>query len=60
MNVPIGAGMIVLARCIPESTRSRGRFDLTGAGSAALGVGALVMHRDGYPAVEPANAMTST
>jgi EmrB/QacA subfamily drug resistance transporter len=43
MNVPIGAAMIVLApRFIPESTRSRGRFDLTGAGSATLGVGALV------------------
>jgi EmrB/QacA subfamily drug resistance transporter len=43
MNVPIGAGMILLApRFIPESTRSRGRFDLTGAASATLGVGALV------------------
>lgn len=43
MNVPIGAAMILLApRFIPESTRSRGRFDLTGAGSATLGVGALV------------------
>ncbi len=40
MNLPIGAAMIVLApRFIPESTRSRGRFDLTGAGSATLGVG---------------------
>jgi predicted MFS family arabinose efflux permease len=43
MNVPIGAAMILLApRFIPESTRSRGRFDLAGAGSATLGVGALV------------------
>jgi EmrB/QacA subfamily drug resistance transporter len=43
MNVPIGAAMILLApRFIPESTRSRGRFDLIGAGSATLGVGALV------------------
>jgi EmrB/QacA subfamily drug resistance transporter len=43
MNVPIGAAMIVLApRFIPESTRARGRFDLAGAGSATLGVGALV------------------
>ncbi len=43
MNVPIGAAMILLApRFIPESTRSRGRFDLSGAASATLGVGALV------------------
>lgn len=43
MNVPIGAAMILLApRFIPESARSRGRFDLTGAGSATVGVGALV------------------
>jgi EmrB/QacA subfamily drug resistance transporter len=43
VNVPIGAAMILLApRFIPESTRSRGRFDLAGAGSATLGVGALV------------------
>jgi EmrB/QacA subfamily drug resistance transporter len=43
MNVPIGAAMILVApRFIPESTRSRGRFDLIGAGSATLGVGALV------------------
>jgi EmrB/QacA subfamily drug resistance transporter len=43
MNVPIGAAMIALApRFIPSSTRSRGRFDLTGAASATLGVGALV------------------
>jgi EmrB/QacA subfamily drug resistance transporter len=43
VNVPVGAAMIVLApRFLPESTRSRGRFDLTGAVSATLGVGALV------------------
>jgi EmrB/QacA subfamily drug resistance transporter len=43
MNVPIGAAMIVAApRFIPESARSSGRFDLAGAGSATLGVGALV------------------
>lgn len=43
MNVPIGAAMIALApRFIPESTRSRGRFDLAGAASATLGAGALV------------------
>lgn len=43
MTVLIGAAMIVLApRFIRESTRSRGRFDLTGAGSATLGAGALV------------------
>ena len=43
MNVPVGAAMILLApRFIPESTRSRGRFDLTGALSATAGVGALV------------------
>jgi EmrB/QacA subfamily drug resistance transporter len=43
INVPVGAAMIVLApRFLPESTRSRGRFDVTGAASATLGVGALV------------------
>jgi EmrB/QacA subfamily drug resistance transporter len=43
VNVPVGAAMIVLApRFLPESTRSRGRFDLTGAVAATLGVGALV------------------
>jgi Major Facilitator Superfamily len=35
--------MVVLApRFLPESTRSRGRFDLTGAVSATAGVGTLV------------------
>ncbi|WP_284989160.1 MFS transporter [Arthrobacter sp. efr-133-TYG-120] len=43
VNVPIGAAMIALApRFIPESGRSRGRFDAFGALSATLGVGALV------------------
>jgi len=43
INVPVGAAMIVLApRFLPESSRSRGRFDLAGAVSATLGVGALV------------------
>jgi EmrB/QacA subfamily drug resistance transporter len=43
LNVPIGAAMILLApRYLPESTRSRGRFDLTGAICATFGVGALV------------------
>ena len=43
INVPIGAAMIVLApRFLPESTRSRGRFDLAGAVSATLGVGSVV------------------
>jgi EmrB/QacA subfamily drug resistance transporter len=43
LNVPVGAAMIALApRFLPESTRSRGRFDLTGAVTATLGVGALV------------------
>jgi EmrB/QacA subfamily drug resistance transporter len=43
INVPVGAAMIVLApRFLPESSRSRGRFDLAGTVSATLGVGALV------------------
>jgi EmrB/QacA subfamily drug resistance transporter len=43
VNVPIGAAMIVLSpRFLPESGRSTGRFDLTGAISATLGVGAIV------------------
>jgi EmrB/QacA subfamily drug resistance transporter len=43
LNVPIGAAMIMLApRFLPESTRSRGRFDLTGAITATLGVGSVV------------------
>jgi EmrB/QacA subfamily drug resistance transporter len=43
VNVPIGAAMIALApRFLPETGRIRGRFDLFGALSATLGVGALV------------------
>jgi EmrB/QacA subfamily drug resistance transporter len=43
INVPVGAAMIVLApRYIPETTRSRGHFDLNGALAATLGTGALV------------------
>lgn len=43
VNAPIGAAMIVLApRFLPETGRSRGRFDVLGAVSATLGVGALV------------------
>lgn len=43
LNVPIGAAMIMLApRFLPEITRSAGRFDLAGAISATLGVGAVV------------------
>jgi len=43
LNVPIGIAMIVLApRYLPETAASRGRFDLGGAISATLGVGAVV------------------
>ena len=43
INVPIGAAMIMLApRYLPGSARARGRFDLIGAVSATLGVGAMV------------------
>jgi EmrB/QacA subfamily drug resistance transporter len=43
VNVPIGAAMISLApRFLPETGRARGRFDVSGALSATLGVGALV------------------
>jgi EmrB/QacA subfamily drug resistance transporter len=43
VNVPVGAAMIWLApRFLHESTRARGRFDLAGALTATLGVGALV------------------
>ncbi|MCG2623166.1 MFS transporter [Arthrobacter sp. I2-34] len=42
VNVPIGAAMIALApRFLSETGRARGRFDLFGALSATLGVGAL-------------------
>ncbi|WP_410874622.1 MFS transporter [Nocardia sp. A7] len=43
LNVPIGIAMIVLApRYLPETARSTGRFDVAGAVSATLGVGAIV------------------
>jgi EmrB/QacA subfamily drug resistance transporter len=43
VNVPIGVAMIVLApRFLVETTRARGRFDIAGAITATLGVGALV------------------
>lgn len=43
VNVPIGAAMIALApRFLPETGRARGRFDVWGALSATLAVGALV------------------
>jgi EmrB/QacA subfamily drug resistance transporter len=43
LNVPIGIAMILLApRYLHETPRRRGRFDLIGAVSATLGVGALV------------------
>ncbi|WP_138444128.1 MFS transporter [Sinomonas susongensis] len=43
VNVPIGALMVALApRFLPETGRARGRFDVLGALTATLGVGALV------------------
>jgi EmrB/QacA subfamily drug resistance transporter len=43
VNVPIAAAMIWFApRVLPETARLTGRFDLAGALSATLGVGALV------------------
>lgn len=43
LNVPIGAAMIALApRYLPVTVRRPGRFDVTGAVSATLGVGAIV------------------
>jgi Na+/melibiose symporter and related transporters len=43
INVPIGVAMMVLApRFLPETPRQPGRFDVTGALTATLGVGALV------------------
>jgi EmrB/QacA subfamily drug resistance transporter len=43
LNIPIGAVMIVLAlRYLIELPRVRGRFDLVGAVTATLGVGALI------------------
>jgi EmrB/QacA subfamily drug resistance transporter len=43
LNVPIGAALMAAAlRYLPDTARSTGRFDLTGALSATLGMGALV------------------
>ena len=43
INVPIGIAMVVLApRYLPDHRPQPGRFDLTGALSATLGIGALV------------------
>ncbi|WP_159701530.1 MFS transporter [Arthrobacter sp. 18067] len=43
VNVPIGAAMVVLApRFLSETGRASGRFDVFGALSATLGVGAVV------------------
>jgi len=43
INVPIGIAMIILApRFLPETARSTGRFDVLGALTATLGVGAIV------------------
>ena len=43
INVPIGLAMILLApRFLPETIRVRGRFDIVGALTATLGVGAIV------------------
>jgi len=43
INLPIGVAMIALApRFLPETRRSTGRFDVVGALTATLGMGALV------------------
>ena len=43
VNVPIGLVLLVLARpSLPETPRQRGRFDLAGAFTSTLGMGALV------------------
>ena len=43
INVPIGIAMIALApRFLPETDAARGRFDVTGALTSTLGIGALV------------------
>ena len=44
LNVPLGIAMAVLApRYLPDTRPRPGRFDLTGALTATLGVGALVL-----------------
>jgi EmrB/QacA subfamily drug resistance transporter len=43
VNVPIGIVLLALARpTLPETERQHGRFDLTGALTSTLGMGALV------------------
>jgi EmrB/QacA subfamily drug resistance transporter len=43
INVPIGITLVWLApRCLPETPRHAGRFDLTGAATSTLGMTALV------------------
>jgi len=43
VNVPIGIGLIVLARLVlPETPRHPGRFDLLGAATSTLGMTSLV------------------
>jgi EmrB/QacA subfamily drug resistance transporter len=43
VNVPIGVAVLALApRVLPETTRRPGRFDLAGALTSTLGMGALV------------------
>lgn len=44
LNVPAGAAVIALSpRCLPETRPRIGRFDLAGAATSTLGVGALVL-----------------
>jgi EmrB/QacA subfamily drug resistance transporter len=43
VNVPIGIVLVALSRpVLPETARNRGRFDLAGALTSTLGMGALV------------------
>ncbi|PJI91022.1 MFS transporter [Luteimicrobium subarcticum] len=43
VNVPIGIGLVLLARAVlPETPRNRGRFDLLGAATSTLGMTSLV------------------
>jgi len=44
LGAPLGSvlAMVVAARVLPESDRRRGRFDLPGAITGTLGLGALV------------------
>jgi EmrB/QacA subfamily drug resistance transporter len=58
INVPVGLAMMLLApRYIPETRRSRGRFDAGGALTATLGTGSLVygiIHSAGHGWTAPA------